>query len=107
MQMNPDPLPKLTLPAHTCSSLLLPGGLISRTGANSGLTQHAAGTSGWEGVPLSLCHFCACSTFGHIQSTSTFIFDFPPGCLPAPAHTTEFEMSSWSQGGGTTAKLLG
>lgn len=85
MQMNPDKLPNLILPAHTCSSFLLPGGLMSRRGVNSGVTP-ALLTSRAGKCFLSLCHFCTCST-------NTFIFDFPAGCLPTPAHTVVFEVS--------------
>lgn len=85
MQMNPEGLSNIILSAHTYSSSAArrPRVQTSRRGTNSGITQHVADVSGWEGAALSLCHFCICFTFGHVKSTNSFILDFSPRCLPA------------------------
>lgn len=76
IEMNADGLPDVIL--YSSFQLLFSHMQSFGRGMSSGITPVF-----WEGAALSLCHLCACFTSGYVKGTNTFIFDFPPQCLPS------------------------
>lgn len=78
-------LPNVILSKHTYSSFPLQGGLARKPLDRNELRSCPSTlltSRGGEGAAPSLSHFCTCFMFDHVKSTNSFIFDFPPRCLP-------------------------